>query len=79
MLINAPYSAPKSATKRVFLITDNDDPFAGSHNPRLITSARTTLIVCEKFLHATRAEGVTFSGSLAGWCERRAFLHQHGR
>ncbi|KAF8468534.1 SPOC like C-terminal domain-containing protein [Russula ochroleuca] len=36
--------APKSATKRVFLITDDDDPFAGLHNPRLITSARTTLI-----------------------------------
>ncbi|KAI0288957.1 SPOC like C-terminal domain-containing protein [Russula brevipes] len=36
--------APKLATKRVFLITDNDDPLAGSHNPRLITSARTTLI-----------------------------------
>lgn len=37
--------APKSATKRVFLITDNDDPLAGlhNHNPRLITSARTTL------------------------------------
>lgn len=34
--------APKSATKRVFLITDNDDPLAGLHNPRLITSARTT-------------------------------------
>jgi ATP-dependent DNA helicase 2 subunit 1 len=50
MLINVPCSAPKSATKRVFLITDDDDPFAGSHNPRLITSARTTLIVCEKFL-----------------------------
>jgi hypothetical protein len=50
MLINAPSSAPKSATKRVFLITDNDDPFAGSHNPRLITSARTTLVVSEKIL-----------------------------
>lgn len=29
----------------MFLITDNDDPLAGSHNPRLITSARTTLTV----------------------------------
>ena len=47
MLINAPSSAPKLATKRVFLITDNDDPFAGSQNPRLITSARTTLVVSE--------------------------------
>ncbi|KAH9043941.1 SPOC like C-terminal domain-containing protein [Lactarius pseudohatsudake] len=35
--------APKSASKRVFLITDNDDPHPGLHNPRLITSARTTL------------------------------------
>jgi hypothetical protein len=50
MLINAPGSAPKSATKRVFLITDDDDPFAGLHNPRLITSARTTLVVSEKIL-----------------------------
>jgi ATP-dependent DNA helicase 2 subunit 1 len=38
--------APKSATKRVFLITDNDNPLASSHNPRLVTSARTTLTVC---------------------------------
>jgi len=36
--------APKSATKRVFLITDNDDPLVESRNPRLITSARTTLV-----------------------------------
>jgi hypothetical protein len=50
MLINEPSSAPKSATKRVFLITDNDDPFAGSHNPRLITSARTTLVVSDEIL-----------------------------
>jgi hypothetical protein len=50
ILINAPSSAPKSATKRVFLITDDDDPFAGLHNPRLITSARTTLIVSEGIL-----------------------------
>jgi ATP-dependent DNA helicase 2 subunit 1 len=42
--------APKSATKRVFLITDNDDPLAGSHNPRLITSARTTLTVSRNFI-----------------------------
>ncbi|KAI0259101.1 ku70-like protein [Gloeopeniophorella convolvens] len=36
--------APKTATKRIFLITDNDDPLASSHNPRLTTSARTTLV-----------------------------------
>ncbi|KAI9456788.1 SPOC like C-terminal domain-containing protein [Russula earlei] len=35
--------APKSATKRVFLITDNDDPLVDSRNPQLVTSARTTL------------------------------------
>ena len=37
--------APKTATKRVFLITDEDDPHPGLRNERLLTSARTTLIV----------------------------------
>jgi len=36
--------APKTATKRVFLITDEDDPHSGSARERLVTSARTTLI-----------------------------------
>lgn len=38
--------APKTATKRVFLITDECDPHAGfdGANQQLITSARTTLI-----------------------------------
>ncbi|TCD61340.1 ATP-dependent DNA helicase II subunit 1, partial [Steccherinum ochraceum] len=36
--------APKTASKRVFLITDNDDPNAGPGKERLTTSARTTLI-----------------------------------
>jgi len=36
--------APKTATKRVFLITDEDDPNPGSGSRQLITSARTTLI-----------------------------------
>ncbi|GBE90053.1 ATP-dependent DNA helicase II subunit 1 [Sparassis crispa] len=36
--------APKTATKRVFLITDEDDPHEGSTNERLMTTARTTLI-----------------------------------
>ncbi|KAF8224427.1 Ku DNA-binding complex, Ku70 subunit [Tricholoma matsutake] len=36
--------APKTATKRVFLITDEDDPHPGSGSNQLITSARTTLI-----------------------------------
>lgn len=48
-LINADNRAPKSATKRVFLITDDDDPLAISRNPRLVTSARTTLTVCRRF------------------------------
>ncbi|KAK0472013.1 SPOC like C-terminal domain-containing protein [Armillaria novae-zelandiae] len=36
--------APKSATKRVFLITDEDDPHSGPGSKQLITSAQTTLI-----------------------------------
>lgn len=36
--------APKTATKRVFLITDEDDPHAGAGSQQLMTSARTTLI-----------------------------------
>ncbi|KAM5544081.1 hypothetical protein V8D89_002267 [Ganoderma adspersum] len=36
--------APKTATKRVFFITDEDDPHPGAGSSRLITSARTTLI-----------------------------------
>ncbi|EIW83647.1 Ku DNA-binding complex, Ku70 subunit [Coniophora puteana RWD-64-598 SS2] len=35
-------NAPKTATKRVFLITDNDDPHPGTK--QLLTSARTTLV-----------------------------------
>ncbi|KAH9948578.1 ku70-like protein [Amylocystis lapponica] len=36
--------APKTATKRIFLITDEDQPHSGPPSDRLITSARTTLI-----------------------------------
>ncbi|KAF8885484.1 SPOC like C-terminal domain-containing protein [Infundibulicybe gibba] len=36
--------APKTASKRVFLITDEDDPHSGPGNHQLVTSARTTLI-----------------------------------
>ncbi|KAG6901967.1 hypothetical protein C0995_006196 [Termitomyces sp. Mi166 len=36
--------APKTATKRVFLITDEDNPHSGPGSQQLITSARTTLI-----------------------------------
>lgn len=39
--------APKTATKRIFLITDEDDPHPGLSGTRLMTSARTTLIVCQ--------------------------------
>ncbi|KAK7043879.1 ATP-dependent DNA helicase II subunit 1 [Paramarasmius palmivorus] len=35
--------APKTATKRVFLITDEDNPHAGPGSKQLVTSARTTL------------------------------------
>ncbi|KAL0576791.1 ATP-dependent DNA helicase II subunit 1 [Marasmius crinis-equi] len=35
--------APKTASKRVFLITDEDHPHAGPGSKQLITSARTTL------------------------------------
>lgn len=42
-----PESAPKTASKRVFLITDEDNPHAGKANKQLTTSARTTLIVRE--------------------------------
>ncbi|KAK0199409.1 SPOC like C-terminal domain-containing protein [Desarmillaria ectypa] len=34
--------APKTATKRVFLITDEDDPHSGPGRKQLITSAKTT-------------------------------------
>ncbi|KAJ7462125.1 SPOC like C-terminal domain-containing protein [Mycena latifolia] len=36
--------APKTASKRVFLITDEDDPHAGPSSKQLVTSARNTLI-----------------------------------
>ncbi|KAI0050512.1 Ku DNA-binding complex, Ku70 subunit [Auriscalpium vulgare] len=36
--------APKTASKRVFLITDDDNPSRGAASGRLVTSARTTLI-----------------------------------
>ncbi|KAJ3572879.1 hypothetical protein NP233_g2790 [Leucocoprinus birnbaumii] len=35
--------APKTATKRIFLITDEDNPHAGPGSNQLITSAKTTL------------------------------------
>ncbi|KAI0926332.1 hypothetical protein AcV5_008825 [Taiwanofungus camphoratus] len=36
--------APKTATKRVFLITDEDNPHSGPVRERFVTSARTTLV-----------------------------------
>ncbi|KAJ6615653.1 Ku DNA-binding complex Ku70 subunit [Mycena sp. CBHHK59/15] len=36
--------APKTASKRVFLITDEDDPHSGPGSKQLVTSSRTTLI-----------------------------------
>ncbi|KAJ2913757.1 hypothetical protein MD484_g6661, partial [Candolleomyces efflorescens] len=36
--------APKTATKRIFLITDEDSPHAGPASKQLVTSARTTLL-----------------------------------
>jgi hypothetical protein len=42
------YSAPKTATKRVFLITDEDNPHPSSGKERLTTSARTTLVVSKQ-------------------------------
>ncbi|KAJ7167691.1 SPOC like C-terminal domain-containing protein [Mycena filopes] len=36
--------APKTASKRVFLITDEDDPHSGPGSKQLVNSARTTLI-----------------------------------
>jgi len=41
--------APKSASKRVFLITDEDNPHSGPGSKQLVTSARTTLIVSDIF------------------------------
>ncbi|KAI0833848.1 ku70-like protein [Trametes gibbosa] len=38
------HDAPKTATKRIFLITDEDNPHPGPSGHRLMTSARTTLI-----------------------------------
>ncbi|ESK87600.1 dsb repair complex subunit [Moniliophthora roreri MCA 2997] len=55
--------APKTASKRVFLITDEDDPHAGPGSKQLATSARTTLadltqagITVEPFFISTDAK-----------------------
>jgi ATP-dependent DNA helicase 2 subunit 1 len=40
---DVPNSAPKTATKRVFLVTNVDDPHPGPRAARFKTTARTTL------------------------------------
>ena len=52
------FSAPKTATKRIFFITDEDNPHPGAASSRLITSARTTLIVsgCNRSSRLTASE-----------------------
>ena len=40
---NAAGSAPKTGFKRIFLITDEDDPHTGSDTSRLMTTAKTNL------------------------------------
>ena len=72
--------APKTATKRIFLITDEDDPHPGASGTRLMTSARTTLIVCEYL------EWRTYELLRAAWLgphtsrrDRGAVLHKHRR
>jgi hypothetical protein len=47
---NCQPSAPKTATKRIFLITDQDDPHLGKGSQQLMTSAQTTLIVSSYFI-----------------------------
>lgn len=42
---NNSFSAPKTATKRIFLITNEDSPHSDAGSNQLTTSARTTLIV----------------------------------
>ena len=37
-------SAPKTASKRIFFITDEDDPHPGNRAERLVKSAETTLV-----------------------------------
>lgn len=44
-----PTSATKSGVKRIFLITDQDDPHPGARNAQLVTVARTTLLVSPHF------------------------------
>ena len=77
-LIQTPNSAPKTASKRVFLVTDEDNPHPGKGSKQLITSARTTLIVrkfafpIKKYELERLVVGLDTSGCYCG-----AILHQH--
>ena len=69
-------SAPKTATKRVFLITDEDNPHSVPGGDRLLTSARTTLIVClPTRLFLFRISPVPQGPDPSGY-RGRAILHQ---
>ena len=70
-------SAPKAGFKRVFLITDEDDPHPGARSAQLVTSAQTTLKVgitreTIAFLLADDAIGLNPS-----WCCSGTVLHKH--
>lgn len=66
-------SAPKTATKRVFLITDEDNPHSGVGSAQLVTSARTTLIVSQRNNVGATLTVMIGSNASRGHC--RALLH----
>ena len=72
------FSAPKTASKRVFLITDEDNPHPSTGSKQLITSARTTLVVCSVLAHFHWGL-TTFSGSHTSRCYCRTLLYHYGR
>lgn len=53
--LNFLFRAPKAAIKRVFLITDEDNPHPGAKNAQLVTSAQTTLLVRFRLIFALLA------------------------
>ena len=71
------HSAPKTASKRVFLITDEDNPHPGKGSQQLITSARTTLIVCELTFPVKHMELNVMAGLDTSRCCGGAILHQY--
>lgn len=66
-------SASKTAIKRVFLITDQDNPHPGEGGTQLSTSARTTLVVGVRLGNEACAH--FFVGFIAGWGHDRTILH----